>query len=469
MIKKTILIITDGIGHNEEHQANALSLANTPTYDLLFKTVPYNFIATSGLSVGLPEGQMGNSEVGHMSIGSGRILYQNLVKITLAMQEGTLSENSALKHLLQVTGDIHIVGLVSDGGVHSHIEHIMALAKIVEAKGKKVYLHAITDGRDVSPTSGKSFISQLVSICNETIKLASISGRFFSMDRDNRWDRVVLGYRAMVDATPLCESSAEEYMGKMYDKGITDEFIEPVAFEGYAGMQANDGVIFANFRNDRMRELVRAIAFKEFHEFERTLNGVACITMSEYDSSFPFKIMFQADTPHNTLSEVISRAGLSQFHTAETEKYAHVTFFFNGGKEQEYPGEDRILVPSPRVASYAEKPEMSAKEVTKKIIEALMSDKYHFVVVNFANGDMVAHTGDLKATIKAIEVLDGCLKKIIEVILAKEGLALITADHGNAEELVNLQSNDIEKEHSTYPVPLLFVNKKIEGKNGGLP
>ncbi|MDD2385132.1 MAG: 2,3-bisphosphoglycerate-independent phosphoglycerate mutase [Sulfurospirillaceae bacterium] len=467
MIKKTVLIITDGIGHNEEQHANALYQAKTPTYETLFKTVPYNFVATSGLSVGLPSGQMGNSEVGHMSIGSGRVLYQNLVKISLAVNDGSLAKNSALNNLLQVKGDIHLIGLLSDGGVHSHIDHIIALAKIVADYGKKVFIHVITDGRDVSPTSGKAFVQQIASICNETIKIASVSGRFFSMDRDNRWDRVEMGYRAIVDAEPKCETCLEDYIDMMYAKGITDEFIEPVAFDGYMGMHANDGVIFANFRNDRMRELVRAIAFKEFHEFERTLNGIECITMSEYDSHFPFEIMFQSDTPNNTLSEVISRAGLSQFHTAETEKYAHVTFFFNGGVEEPFVNETRLLVPSPKVKTYDLQPEMSAPQVGNAVLQA-MSEGYDFIVVNFANGDMVGHTGNMDAAIKAVEAVDGELGRIFEKAKHENYTVMLTSDHGNCEEMVDKEGHKLTN-HTTFDVYcFVYDNRVKEVKKGGL-
>ncbi len=431
-VQKTLLIITDGIGHNSSNTANAFAQAHKPTYDKLFKEVPYTLIATSGLSVGLPDGQMGNSEVGHMCIGSGRILYQNLVKISLAAQDGSLACNPALTQLLEVKGALHIIGLVSDGGVHSHIDHIIDLARIVEAQGKKVYLHVITDGRDVSPTSGLGFVEQLVSICNDTISIASISGRFFSMDRDNRWERVEQGYRVMVDASPASSLSPIEYMQSMYDKGITDEFVEPIAFEPFVGMKAEDGVIFANFRNDRMRELSKAIGFSEFTEFARTLNGVECITMTEYDSSYPFSIMFQADAPQNTLSDVIAQAGLSQFHTAETEKYAHVTFFFNGGIEEPKVNETRLLVPSPKVKTYDLQPQMSAPDVGDAVVKA-MEEAYDFIVVNFANGDMVGHTGSLEAAICAVEAVDDQLGRLFAKATEIGYSIVLTSDHGNCE------------------------------------
>ena len=466
-VKKTLLIITDGIGHNASPLNNAFAKAHKPIYDTLFQSTPYSLIKTSGLSVGLPEGQMGNSEVGHMCIGSGRILYQNLVKISLSSQDGSLAHNEALCELLHVKGAIHIIGLVSDGGVHSHIEHIIDLARIVEAKGKKVLLHIITDGRDVSPTSGIRFVEQLERICNDNIHIASISGRFFSMDRDNRWERVEQGYRVIVDAEPKMSLHVKAYIESMYEKGITDEFVEPVAFEPYAGMQSDDGVIFANFRNDRMRELSKAIGFKEFNEFARTLNGVACITMTEYDSSYPFPIMFKADTPQNTLCDVISRAGLTQFHTAETEKYAHVTFFFNGGIEEPKVGEMRLLVPSPKVRTYDLQPQMSAPEVGDAVLKA-MDERYDFIVVNFANGDMVGHTGNLDAATLAVEAVDRELGRLYERAKALGYAVIQTSDHGNCEQMFDEEGAQLTN-HTTFEVYCFVDDERVkEVKSGGL-
>ncbi|AHJ13774.1 2,3-bisphosphoglycerate-independent phosphoglycerate mutase [Sulfurospirillum multivorans] len=459
-VQKTVLIITDGIGHNESQTANAFAAAHKPTYDRLFREVPYNFISTSGLSVGLPDGQMGNSEVGHMCIGSGRILYQNLVKISLAAKNGSLASNEALTQLLHVKGAIHIIGLVSDGGVHSHIDHIIDLAKIVEAQGKRVYLHVITDGRDVSPTSGITFLEQLLTICNENISIASISGRFFSMDRDNRWERVEQGYRAMVDAKPKTALHVKTYLQGMYDQGITDEFVEPAAFESYHGMYRDDGVIFANFRNDRMRELSRAIGFSEFGEFSRTLNGVAAITMTEYDSSFPFPIMFQADTPQNTLCDVISRSGLTQFHTAETEKYAHVTFFFNGGMEEPKVGETRLLVPSPKVKTYDLEPQMSAALVGDAVLKA-MDEQYDFIVVNFANGDMVGHTGNLEASTRAVEAVDHELGRLFAKAKEVNYSIVLTSDHGNCEQMFDDVGARLTN-HTTFEVYGFVMDKRVQ-------
>ena len=466
-VKKTLLIITDGIGHNDRIESNAFAAAHKPTFDLLLKEVPHNLVATSGLSVGLPEGQMGNSEVGHMCLGSGRILYQNLVKISLAAKDGTLAHNDALVNLLQVKGAIHIIGLISDGGVHSHIEHIMDLAKIVQVQGKKVFLHVISDGRDVSPTSGKAFVKQLESVCNEHIRIASLSGRFFSMDRDNRWERVEQGYRAIVDATPKTTLLPQDYIQSMYDKSISDEFIEPIACNGYEGMKADDGVIFANFRNDRMRELSRAIGFKEFSAFSRTVVPSSCITMTEYDSTYPFAIMFKADNPENTLCDVISQARLSQFHTAETEKYAHVTFFFNGGIEEPKIGETRVLIPSPNVRTYDLQPQMSAPEVAQAVLKAMEED-YAFIVVNFANGDMVGHTGNFEAAIKAVEAVDTQLGYLYAK--AKElGYAVVqTSDHGNCEEMVSSDGAQLTN-HTTFDVYCFVSDERVkEVKRGGL-
>lgn len=463
MSKKAILIITDGIGHNDSDFNNAFSKAKKPTYDKLFKNVPYSLIKTSGLSVGLPQGQMGNSEVGHMCIGSGRVLYQNLVKISMALEDGSLARNHALKNLLHVKGDIHIVGLLSDGGVHSHIEHIKGLAKIAKEAGKQVYLHAITDGRDVSPTSGKQYLKDILEICDEDIKLASMSGRFYTMDRDNRWERVQKGYEAIVNAKPFCNQTPLEYIQKMYDDAITDEFIEPVSF--YTGMKEEDGVIFANFRNDRMREISKAIGFIEFTEFKRNIVPKKCITMTQYDSSYPFEIMFVPENLKNTLAQVLSNKGLSQFHTAETEKYAHVTFFLNGGVEEPFVNETRVLVPSPKVKTYDEKPQMSAKEVGDEVLRAIKND-YDFIVVNFANGDMVGHTGNYDASIKAVEAVDEQLGRIFEA--ADEYSIVLTSDHGNCERMKN-EKGEILTNHTTFDVYCFVKAQGVkEVKDGGL-
>ncbi len=466
-MQKTVLVITDGIGYNPNKSSNAFSNAHKPTYDKLFKEVPYSFIHTSGLSVGLPEGQMGNSEVGHMCIGSGRVMYQNLVKISMAIKNDELKDNTALKHILEVKGDIHIVGLASDGGVHSHIDHIIALAEISKSAGKKVYIHAITDGRDVSPTSGLKYLKKIESICDNLIILATISGRYYAMDRDNRWDRVEKAYRAIVDATPKTTLGVLPYIEQSYAKDITDEFIDPVSFGNFSGMKKDDGVIFANFRNDRVREISKAIGFEKFDEFKRENSGIKSITMTNYDSSYPFEVMFSSTAPKNTLASVISDAGLSQLHTAETEKYAHVTFFLNGGIEEPYVGESRVLIPSPKVATYDLLPEMSSEKVGEGVVVA-MEEGYDFIVVNFANGDMVGHTGNFDAAVKAVEAVDKQLGIILDEAQKKDYAVVITSDHGNCEKMAG-EHDEALTSHTTFDVFCFVKAKGVKKvKNGGL-
>jgi len=432
--KKAILVITDGIGFCERTEHNAFHHANKPTYDKLFSEVPHSLIDTFGLSVGLPEGQMGNSEVGHLSIGSGRILYQDLVKISLALEENTLKDNAVLKQTLASSENIHIMGLLSDGGVHSHITHLIGVAKIAEAEGKKVFLHLITDGRDVSPTSAKVYLSQIEEICNENISIASISGRFYTMDRDNRWERVEPGYKAMVDASPKSELSAKEYIEASYMQDETDEFVLPTAFGSYQGMQKGDAFISVNFRSDRVREITTALGDKQFDGFEREFKDLHIATMTQYNKSFSYPVMFPKDAPENTLAEVISKAGLNQLHTAETEKYAHVTFFLNGGVDEPFLNEARVLIPSPKVKTYDEKPEMSAPEVGIAVRKA-MDEETDFIVVNFANGDMVGHTGNVDASIKAVEAVDRELGLIFDKAKENDYAFVLTSDHGNCEEM----------------------------------
>ena len=466
--KKTLLIITDGIGYKPASRANAFEAAKKPTYDRLFQEVPHTLISTHGLSVGLPEGQMGNSEVGHMTIGSGRVLYQDLVKISLALEDGSLAENPALRETVKKSRDMHIIGLMSDGGVHSHLKHILGLAKILKSLGKKVWLHLITDGRDVSPTSAPEYLKEVEKILDEDIRIASIGGRFYTMDRDNRWERVEKGYRAIVEARPVSSLSPEEYVKKSYEEGITDEFILPTAFEGYTGMQDEDGVILANFRSDRMREIATALGDPEFDAFERKPLKLHLATMTQYDASFPYPVLFPKEAPKHTLAEVISRAGLRQLHTAETEKYAHVTFFFNGGVEEPVEGESRVLIPSPQVKTYDLQPEMSAPEVGDAVLKA-MEEGYDFVVVNFANGDMVGHTGNFEAAVKAVEAVDRELGRIFEKAEEKGYNVVLTSDHGNCEEMVDAEGHVLTN-HTVGEVWAFVkapgVTKLVEG--GGL-
>ena len=442
MNKKAILVITDGIGFSDNTEHNAFFNANKPTYDKLFKEVPHSLIDTFGLSVGLPEGQMGNSEVGHMSIGSGRVLYQDLVKISLALSENTLENNPQLQALMKKSDRLHLIGLMSDGGVHSHIDHLIGVAQIAAKNGKKVFLHLITDGRDVSPTSAQKYISKIQSHLNDNIQIATVSGRFYSMDRDNRWERVQRGYEAIVNATPKTDFEPAGYIGSSYSLGETDEFVEPTAFEGYNGFEDGDSVLTINFRSDRMREMVTAIGDEKFTGFERKHVNVSLATMTEYDKSFSYPVLFSKDAPVNTLAEVISANGLRQLHTAETEKYAHVTFFLNGGIDEPYINETRVLIPSPNVKTYDEKPEMSAVEVGDAVINA-MDDEYDFVVVNFANGDMVGHTGDFEAAKIAVTTVDEQLGRIVEKAKANDYALVITSDHGNCEEMKDKDGNTL--------------------------
>ena len=439
-IKKTILIITDGIGCKPDSKCNAFKDATKPSYDELFESAPRALISTHGLSVGLPEGQMGNSEVGHMTLGAGRILYQDLVKVSLAIEDNSIENNTALNDTLLKSDRVHLIGLLSDGGVHSHISHTIGLSKLIKARGKKVFLHLISDGRDVSPRSATEYISQIEAICDEDISIASLGGRFFTMDRDNRWERVAKGYDVIAKALPRTDLCAKGYIAQSYDKNELDEFIAPVAFGAYDGMKEEDVVIVTNFRSDRVREITAALGNDSFDGFSREKIGVHIATMTQYDASFSYPILFPKVAPKHTLAEVISEAGLRQLHTAETEKYAHVTFFLNGGIEAPYVGESRVLVPSPDVKTYDMQPEMSAKEVGEAVHTA-MDASYDFIVVNFANGDMVGHTGNYEAACVAVNVVDTQVGRIIDKA-KKEGYNIVlTSDHGNCEEMRDKEGN----------------------------
>ena len=438
--QKTVLIITDGIGWKPHSACNAFADAVKPTYDMLFETAPKALISTHGLSVGLPVGQMGNSEVGHMTIGAGRILYQDLVKISLALDDGSIEQNEALNETLAKSGRVHLVGLLSDGGVHSHIEHTIGLAKLAKARGKKVFLHLITDGRDVSPVSAKIYIEQIESVCDEDISVATIGGRFFAMDRDNRWERVEKGYRAIAEAMPKSPLPPRAYVDASYAKKETDEFLEPAAFAGYEGMQEGDSVIFTNFRSDRAREIVTALGEKTFDKFPREHISLHIATMTQYDAAFAYPILFPKESPKNTLAEVISCAGLTQLHVAETEKYAHVTFFMNGGIETPMTGESRVLIPSPDVKTYDMQPQMSAPEVGDAVVTA-MNEGYDLIIVNFANGDMVGHTGNYEAARQAVHAVDTELGKIIAKAKEDKYAIVLTSDHGNCEEMCDKEGH----------------------------
>ena len=465
-VQKTILIITDGIGSKPNSTCNAFEDATKPTYDKLFKSVPNTLIATHGLAVGLPEGQMGNSEVGHMTIGAGRILYQDLVKISLALSDGSINDNIIVKDIMQKSERLHLIGLLSDGGVHSHIEHIIGFAKLAKARGKRVFLHLITDGRDVSPTSANSYIEQIEEICDDSISIATIGGRFYTMDRDNRWQRVQKGYNAIAKALPFTSLSPKEYIDESYARNETDEFVEPMAVNGYEGIREGDSVIIANFRSDRVREITAALGDENFEEFEREYISLNIATMTKYDAAFPFPVIFSKETPKNTLAEVIASKGLKQLHTAETEKYAHVTFFMNGGVEEPMVGESRVLIPSPDVKTYDMKPEMSAHEVGNAVRTA-MSESYDFIVVNFANGDMVGHTGNYEAAKIAVNTVDTELESIIAKAKEDGYSIVLTSDHGNCEEMCDGEGHRLTN-HTVGEVFCFIIAQGVtKVKNGG--
>ncbi|UOS30393.1 2,3-bisphosphoglycerate-independent phosphoglycerate mutase [Helicobacter pylori] len=467
MAQKTLLIITDGIGYHKDSDHNAFFHAKKPTYDLMFKTLPYSLIDTHGLSVGLPEGQMGNSEVGHMCIGAGRVLYQDLVKISLSLQNDGLKDNPAFLNTIHKSKVVHLMGLMSDGGVHSHIEHFIALALECEKSGKKVCLHLITDGRDVAPKSALTYLKQMQNICNESIQIATISGRFYAMDRDKRFERIELAYHSLMglNNTPL---SPSEYIQSQYDKNITDEFIMPTCFKNYCGMQDGESFIFINFRNDRAREIVSALGQKEFSGFKReTFKKLHIATMTPYDNTFSYPVLFPKESVQNTLAEVVSQHNLTQSHIAETEKYAHVTFFINGGVEAPFKNENRVLIQSPKVTTYDLKPEMSAKEVTLAVLEQMKSGT-DLIIVNFANGDMVGHTGNFEASIKAVEAVDACLGEILSLAKKLDYAMLLTSDHGNCERMKDENQNPLTN-HTAGSVYCFVLGNGVRSiKNGAL-
>ena len=467
MSKKTVLIITDGIGHNSSCSFNAFCNAKKPTYDYLFSNVPYSLIHTYGEYVGLPDNQMGNSEVGHMTIGSGRVLYQDLVKIHLAIKNDSLKDNSVVKSTIEKSNNIHLIGLASDGGVHSHIDHIIALAKIAENKNKKVWLHLITDGRDVAPDCAKIYIKQVIDICNDNIKITTIGGRYYGMDRDNRWDRVELAYNAIANATPKTKDNILDFIDNSYKNEIFDEFLIPTALDGYDGIKDGDGVIFCNFRSDRARELSSVFAKNDFKEFEKKPLKVQIASMTQYDKNIPIPVIFEKDNPTNTLAQVISDAGLTQLHTAETEKYAHVTFFFNGGVEEPFLNETRVLIPSPNVATYDLQPQMSAPKVGEAV-KLAMKNQTDFIVVNFANGDMVGHTGVYEAAIKAVEAVDYELGLILEEAKKENYNIVLTSDHGNCEMMKDENGNTLTN-HTVGDVYCFVIAPNVkEVKTGSL-
>jgi len=466
----------DGFGHREVKKGNAIETAKTPNLDKIFKENPLTYIGASGLDVGLPDGQMGNSEVGHTNIGAGRIVYQELTRITKAIQDGDFFTNEALMGAINqckwFNSTLHIFGLMSDGGVHSHIDHIIALLELAKRNGlSKVCFHCFMDGRDTPPQSGITYIDRLQNKIDMMGLgcIATISGRYYAMDRDKRWERVEKAYRAIAEGEGEHAPSGHEAMQRSYDAGVTDEFVVPVIITEGAAVHNDDAIIFANFRPDRAREITRAFVDNDFDGFKREKRNVHYVCMTQYDATIEgVDIAFRPQKLTNTFGEYISEKGLTQLRIAETEKYAHVTFFFNGGVEKEYPGEDRALIPSPKVATYDLQPEMSAPEVTAECVKRINSGKYDMIVLNYANCDMVGHTGVFDAAVKAVEAVDDGIGKVVDAILKMGGQCLITADHGNVDQMLDSDGETPFTAHSTNPVPLVMVGHPGKLKDGGV-
>lgn len=463
--RKAILIILDGFGVNPSKKYNAVYEADTPRFDEYFGQYPHTTLQASGRAVGLPDGQMGNSEVGHMTIGCGSIVKQDLVRLDDAVLDGTLANNPALLGALtqaKAAGrPLHLIGLVSDGGVHSHLNHLEGLLRACKVHGVTPVVHAITDGRDTAPKAARPFIARVQAILAETGgQIASICGRFYAMDRDKRWERTKLAWDAYVHGIGTPAADPLSAVDDAYAAGQGDEFITPRLMPGAATMQAGDQVLFFNFRNDRPRQMSEALALDSFKGFERGDAGlVSLTTLTEYDEKYPFPIMFAPERPTINLAGVVSEAGCKQFHCSETEKYAHVTFFFNSGREQPYPGEDRLVIDSPRVETYDLKPEMSAPEVADAVVAALGKNEYGLVVVNFANGDMVGHTAVPGAVVKAVEALDREVGRVLDAAVANGYSVLMTADHGNCDEYIDPLTGEPNTQHTVYPVPCLIIDE----------
>jgi len=482
--KPVMLMILDGWGINENiNEKNAIRDANPKNFIEIEKTYPSTRISAAGEAVGLPDGQMGNSEVGHLNIGAGRVIYQPLVKISKDVREGTIIDNKVLFEAMTKAKEnnkaVHLAGLVSDGGVHSHIDHLIGLVKMAKKlEVEKVYIHAFTDGRDTAPKSALGFIEQLESELEilGTGKIATVSGRYYSMDRDTNWDKTEKAYRAIVFGEGDKHLSAKKAIETSYSEDSTDEFIKPTVIvdaAGNASGKVHDGDTFIcfNFRPDRARQITRAINDENFEHFVRGNNPKThYVCMRQYDSTIDAEVAYEDDDISDTFGEVVAKAGLKQLRTAETEKYAHVTFFFNGGKEAQFEGEERLLVASPKVATYDLQPEMSAYELTDKVEAALNEDKYDMIILNYANPDMVGHTGDIEATEKAILAVDSCMKRIADKILEKDGVLLVTADHGNADLMVDPNTGVPFTAHTTNPVPLILISNRYKDtklKDGG--
>lgn len=471
-VKKPVLLcILDGWGIGDKNAAdNAIEKAHLKNYTQILENFPHSSLGTSGLDVGLPEGQMGNSEVGHICIGSGRVIFQDLPRINLAIQNNELEQNEKLQKLISLSktnqNTCHLLGLLSDGGVHSHQTHIIALAKILAKNGVNVKLHCFLDGRDVAQKSAKIYIENLLSEIKDfpQIKIASISGRYFAMDRDKKWDRIELAYNAIVLAKSPKFEDPLKAIDESYAQNITDEFVKPICATDYGGMKDGDSLIVANFRADRARQISLALLEENFAGFNRAkINFCASVAMTKYSDQLEklFSILFEEIKISNSLGEIFANRGLKQLRIAETEKYAHVTFFFSGGREEKFNGEDRILVQSPAVATYDLKPEMSSEEIGNNLSEAIKSDKYDFIVVNYANPDMVGHSGILSASIDACKAIDKQLGMLRDLILAKDGIMIISADHGNIEDLLD-ENNKPHTAHTINPVPFILIGNSVK-------
>lgn len=481
MKKPVVLCIMDGFGYNPSDYGNAIVAAKTPRLDEIFKNNPMTYIGASGMDVGLPDGQMGNSEVGHTNIGAGRVVYQELTRITKSIQDGDFFQNDAflkaVENCKKNDSALHLIGLLSDGGVHSHNTHLYALLELAKRNGlEKVYVHALLDGRDVPPSSGVEYIAQLEDKMSEigVGKIATVMGRFYAMDRDNMWDRVGMAYNAMVNREGIPTDSALNAVKKSYEtidedgKNLTDEFVMPTVVADGAPIAANDSVIFFNFRPDRAREITRTFVDPDFNGFERkAFFPLYYVCMTQYDAEMPnVEVAFKPEALTNTMGEYLSKLGKTQLRIAETQKYAHVTFFYNGGEEKTYPGEDRILIDSPKISTFDLKPEMSAYEVCDAACAQILSGKYDVVILNYANCDMVGHTGIFDAAVKAVEAVDTCVGKLVDAVMQMDGVILITADHGNADKMYEDDGSPFTA-HTTNPVPLVVVGKDCKLKQQG--
>ncbi|MFH0950996.1 MAG: 2,3-bisphosphoglycerate-independent phosphoglycerate mutase [bacterium] len=475
----TVLVVLDGWGVAQPNQGNAVTEADTPFFDELITKYPTMLLQAAGQAVGLPDGVMGNSEVGHLTLGAGRICDQDLQKINKAIANKSFATNPIFKqaqaHVQEQNSQLHLVGLVSDGRVHSSLEHLKALLDWAAQAKINPFIHCILDGRDTLRDEGLKFVTELQDHCRQVGvgRIATMSGRFYAMDRDNHWERTGQAYWAMVKGEGRIATDAVTAIKQAYTEANFDEEFLPTVLQDngqpLTTIKDNDAIIFFNYRADRARQLTKAFVLEEMTKFERgpKLNDLFFAGFTEYELGLPMAVAFPKENIGNTLGQILSEHNLKQLRLAETEKYAHVTYFFNGGQEATYPGEEHILVPSPRIDSYASQPEMSANEIANKAVQAIEEGVYNFILVNFANPDMVGHTGDMTATIKAVETVDKCLSRIVKAVLAKKGLALITADHGNAEETVDLKTNNLMKEHSSNPVPLILVSPQLEGQNLG--